>query len=81
MPGARCTRSLACASVESTRVSHHGRTGITRHSRAMVLTAYFVLSPVIGYSIHTFWSLRVVPYLMLRKASRPIRITLGPGFP
>ena len=27
------------------------------------------------------WSLRVVPYLMLRKASRPIRITLGPGFP
>src|SRR6476661_8955355 len=28
MPGARCTRSRAC-SVESTRVSHHGRTGIT----------------------------------------------------
>jgi hypothetical protein len=27
MPGARCTRSRAC-SVESTRVSHHGRTGI-----------------------------------------------------
>ena len=26
MPGARCTRSRAC-SVESTRVSHHGRTG------------------------------------------------------
>jgi hypothetical protein len=32
MPGAQCTRSRAC-SVESTRVSHHGRTGITRHSR------------------------------------------------
>ena len=40
-----------------------------------------ILSPAVGYSIHTFWSLRVVPYLMLRKASRPIRITLGPGFP
>ena len=32
MPGARCTRSRACR-VVSTRVSHHGRTGITRHSR------------------------------------------------
>src|SRR5258708_39208990 len=31
MPGARCTRSRAWC-VESTRVSHHGRTGITRHS-------------------------------------------------
>jgi hypothetical protein len=52
MPGARCTRSRAC-SVESTRVSHHGRTGITRHSRTrMVLTVSFVLSPVIGLSCH-----------------------------
>ena len=34
-----------------------------------------------GYSIHTCLSLRVVPYLMRRKASRPIRITFGPGFP
>jgi hypothetical protein len=32
MPGARCTRSRACR-IGSTRVSHHGRTGITRHSR------------------------------------------------
>jgi hypothetical protein len=34
-----------------------------------------------GYSIHTFLSLKVVPYLMRRKASRPRRITFGPGFP
>jgi hypothetical protein len=27
MPGARCTRSRACR-LDSTRVSHHGRTGI-----------------------------------------------------
>ena len=50
MPGARCTRSRAC-SVESTRVSHHGRTG--KHPafpHAMVLTASFVLSPEIGLS-------------------------------
>ena len=52
MPGARCTRSLVCRKV-NTRVSHHGRTGNTRHSRTrMVLTAYFVLSPVIGLSCH-----------------------------
>jgi hypothetical protein len=31
MPGARCARSRAC-SVGSTRVSHHGHTGNTRHS-------------------------------------------------
>ena len=31
MPGARSARSRACR-VESTRVSHHGHTGITRHS-------------------------------------------------
>src|ERR1700684_3751912 len=43
MPGARCARSRAW-SVESTRVSHHGRTGITRHSRTrMVLTVSFAL--------------------------------------
>jgi hypothetical protein len=41
------------AMIESTRVSHHGRTGITRHSRTrVVLTAYFVISPVIGLSCH-----------------------------
>ena len=52
MPGAQCTRCRAC-SVENTRVSHHGYTGITRHSRTrMVLTASFVLSPVIGLSCH-----------------------------
>jgi hypothetical protein len=31
MPDARCVRSRACG-VESTRVSHHGHTGNTRHS-------------------------------------------------
>jgi len=32
MPGARCTRSLVCKGRKHTS-SHHGRTGITRHSR------------------------------------------------
>jgi hypothetical protein len=41
----------------------------------------YVLSPVTSCSIHTFWSFRVVPYLMRRKASRPKRMIFGPGFP
>ena len=53
MPGARCTRSLVCSVLVAHECSHHGRTGITRHSRTrMVLTAYFVVSPVIGLSCH-----------------------------
>src|ERR1700684_1450120 len=52
MPGARCTRSRAGGGGKR-RVSHHGRTGITRHSRTrMVLTVYFVLSLVTGLSCH-----------------------------
>src|ERR1700716_259071 len=50
--GCRCTRSLACK-VESTRVSHHRYSRIhPAFPHAMVLTAYFVLSPVIGLSCH-----------------------------
>jgi hypothetical protein len=81
MPGARCARSLAgkkqCRTSNSPPRVHRNHPAFP----AQWFTAYFVLSPVIGYSIHTFWSLRVVPYLMRRKASRPNRITIGPGFP
>jgi hypothetical protein len=51
MPGARCARSRAC-SVESTRVSHHGHTGNTRHSPRNGFTAYSALSPVTGLVCH-----------------------------
>jgi hypothetical protein len=51
MPGARCARSLAWC-VKNTRVSHHGHTGITRHSPRNGFTAYFVLSPVTGLVCH-----------------------------
>jgi hypothetical protein len=50
-PGARCTRSRAW-SVVNTRVSHHRSTGTPGISCAMVLTAYFALSPVTGLSCH-----------------------------
>jgi hypothetical protein len=39
MPGASCTRSLAC-SVESTRVSHRRHADIIRHSLRNGFTAY-----------------------------------------
>jgi hypothetical protein len=51
MPGARCTRSLACskkhASVVTTSTPKH-----PAFPHAMVLTVYFALSPVIGLSCH-----------------------------
>ena len=47
MPGASCTRSLAC-SVENTRVSHRRHADIIRHSLRNGFTAYGVLSPVSG---------------------------------
>jgi hypothetical protein len=50
MPDARCTRSLVCKVLMAHECSHHRSTGITRHSRTrVVLTAYFVLSPITGY--------------------------------
>jgi len=61
--------------------SHHRYNAIIRHSLRDGFTGSFVLAPETGYSIHTFFSVRVVPYLMRRKSSRPIRITFGPGFP
>jgi len=51
MPGARCARSRVWC-VESTRVSHHGHTGETRHSPRNGFTAYIALSPVIGLFCH-----------------------------
>ena len=51
MPGARCARSRVWC-VESTRVSHHGRAEITRHSPRNGFTAYSALSRVTGLSCH-----------------------------
>ena len=52
MPGARCTRSLACKIKKHTS----GVTTVTPESpgipRAMVLTVSFVLSPVTGLCCH-----------------------------
>jgi hypothetical protein len=52
--GSRECRAPAAARgvVGSTRVSHHGHAGSPGIPRAMVLTAYFALSPVTGLSCH-----------------------------
>jgi hypothetical protein len=75
MPGARCTRSRAWC-VESTRVSHHGRTGITRHSRTrVVLTVSFALSPVIGLFCHR----RLRIWLVRARSGRHASANLTPA--
>jgi hypothetical protein len=52
MPGANCTRSLACE-IKSTRVSHREfNRNHPAFPHAMVLTASFALSSVIGLSCH-----------------------------
>jgi hypothetical protein len=51
MPGARCTRSLACK-IKNTRVSHHRFTGAFRHSPRDGFPAYSALSLVTGLSCH-----------------------------
>jgi hypothetical protein len=50
-PGAHCTRSLACRLV-ARECSHHRFTGTPGLPCAMVLTVYFVLSPVTGLFCH-----------------------------
>jgi len=59
MPGARCARSLACEMKKAHERSHHGHTGITRHSPRNGFTAYNALSPVTGLSCHR--RLRMLP--------------------
>src|SRR3954466_5602954 len=52
MPGARCTRSLACESKKAHEVVTTGSPEQPGIPRAMVLTGYFVISPVIGLCCH-----------------------------
>jgi hypothetical protein len=52
MPGARCTRSLACEIDKSTRASHHRFTETVRHSLRDGFNGSFVLSPVTGLFCH-----------------------------
>jgi len=52
MPGARCTRSLACKIKCAYERSYHGHTGNARHSPRNGFTAYSALSPVIGRFCH-----------------------------
>ena len=50
MPGARCTRSLVCSVLVAHECRHRRSPEHPAFPHAMVLTAYFVLSPEIGLS-------------------------------
>src|SRR5947208_2988043 len=52
MPGARCTRSLACKNNKAHEVVTTGSPEQSGIPRAMVLTVFFGISPVIGLSCH-----------------------------
>ena len=52
MPGARCTRSLACKNKKAHEVVTTGSPEQPGIPRAMVLTVSFVISPVIGLVCH-----------------------------
>jgi hypothetical protein len=52
MPDARCTRSLMCENKKAHEVVTTGSPKQSGIPRAMVLTAYFALSSVIGLSCH-----------------------------
>ena len=52
MPGARCTRSLACKNKIAHEVVTTGSPEQPGIPRAMVLTVSFGISPVIGLSCH-----------------------------
>jgi hypothetical protein len=52
MPGARCTRSLACESEKARKHSHHRFTETFRHSLREWFTAYSALSLVTGLVCH-----------------------------
>ncbi len=75
------TRSLVCERQVQKAHELYRYAETCRPSLRNGFTAYSALSPEYRYLIHTFFSARVVPYLMWRKSSRPIRITFGPGFP
>src|ERR1700724_1333836 len=50
MPGARCTRGLACKIVRKNAHEHTGSAEAVRPSLRTGFTAYFALSPVTGLS-------------------------------
>src|SRR5438874_11883853 len=59
MPGARCTRSLACKNKIAHEVVTTGSPEQPGIPRAMVLTVSFVLFPVTGLVCHRHW--RITP--------------------
>ena len=60
MPGARCTRSLVCSVLVAHEYSPQVHRDHPAFPHAMVLTAYFVLSPVTGLVCHRRLRIKVL---------------------
>jgi hypothetical protein len=76
MPGARCTRSLACEIKKHTSIVTTVTPEITRHSPRNGFTAYFALSPVgqDGQDIELIWVRWQAKFRNFRKlVARPFR--------
>ena len=61
MPGARCTRSLACDIKKHDELVTTGSDGSTDIPCAVVLTAYSALSPATNSSCHRHWRIKGCP--------------------
>jgi hypothetical protein len=77
MPGARCTRSLVRKVDKHTSVVTTSSPEHPAFPHAMVLTAYFALSPVIGLFCHRRW--RKLSSTNLTPASRRQDHTTSPS--
>ena len=79
MPGAQCTRSLACDRNKAHERSHHGHTGITRHSPRNGFTAYTALSPATNSPCHRHPRIKVLSTRSGRLASTNLTPATGAG--
>jgi hypothetical protein len=61
MPGARCTRGLACKFVQTNAHEHTGSAEAIRHSLRNGSTAYAVLSPATNSSCHRRLRIKTCP--------------------
>src|SRR6476646_3394942 len=77
MPGAQCTHSLACEIKKAHESSHHGHTGITRHSPRNGFTAYALLSPATNSFCHRHPRIKVLSARSGRRASANLAPATG----
>ena len=81
MPGAQCTRSLACEMKKHTSKSPQVHQDCPAFPHAMVLTVSFVLSPVIGFLVTVIGGLRLCQPGWIDKNLRQLDASAGASGP